>query len=110
MTQEGGSARSALNNSALMNQNGNNPVQIVMKEIMQVQSEVEYLKSFLLQKIQSVILEVEEIKVPFRDAIQDLKKENEAFMREIDRYDALYRNMLNDYMVALDENKKYIEK
>ena len=31
-------------------------------------------------------------------------------MREIDRYDALYRSMLNDYLAALDENKKYIEK
>lgn len=40
-----------------------------MKEIIQVQSEVEYLKSFLLEKIQNVILDIEEIKVPFRDAI-----------------------------------------
>lgn len=31
-------------------------------------------------------------------------------MREIDRYDALYRNMLNDYMAVLEDNKKFIEK
>ena len=64
----------------------------------------------MLSKIQNVVVEVELLRDPFRDIVQNLKKENESFMREIDRYDALYRNMLNDYMVALEENKKFVEK
>ena len=39
-----------------------------------------------------------------------MKKENESLSREIDRYDALYRNMLNDYMNSIEENKKLVEK
>ena len=31
-------------------------------------------------------------------------------MRQLDRYDALYRNMLNDYINVLEDNKKYVTK
>lgn len=44
------------------------------------------------------------------DEIQDLHRENQGFSRELDRYDALYRKMLNDYMGILEENKAYLLK
>lgn len=31
-------------------------------------------------------------------------------LRELDRYDALYRSMLADYMSAIEDQKKTIEK
>jgi len=42
--------------------------------------------------------------------IQNLRKENYAFSRELDRYDTLYRKMLGDYMNILEENKNLIMK
>lgn len=41
--------------------------------------------------------------------MQDLVKENESFARQLERYDALYRDMLNDYLKAIEENKKFVE-
>ena len=64
----------------------------------------------MLQKVQSLFSQIEEIKTPFENEVQDLKKENQAFSRELDRYDALYRNMLNDYLNSIEENKKLVEK
>lgn len=71
--------------------------------------ELNHLKTFLLSKLQSVLDTIEDVRRPINDQIQNLIKENEGFDRELDRYDALYRNMLNDYMATLEENKKLIE-
>ncbi|CDW80811.1 UNKNOWN [Stylonychia lemnae] len=75
-----------------------------------IQTDFEYFKSFVLQKIQGVYQKIEEEKQPLLDEVQNLKRENESFLRELDRFDALYRNMLNDYINILEENKSYIQK
>jgi len=47
-----------------------------------------------------------EFKAPLLDIVQNLRKENEGFSREIERYEALYRQMLTDYMKTIEEHKK----
>ena len=52
---------------------------------------------------------MEQIQRPIGDQIQNLIKENESFNRELDRYDALYRNTLNDYLGVLEDHRKLLD-
>ncbi len=49
------------------------------------------------------------MRAPMRDEVQNLIAENECFKREIERFDALYKFMLSDYMNTIEENKKAVE-
>jgi hypothetical protein len=44
------------------------------------------------------------------DAIEDLKKENLSFVRELERYDSQYKKVFGDYLEVLQEHKQVIEK
>lgn len=52
--------------------------------------------------------DVEELRSPISDAVSDLKKENESLMRELDRFDHLYKKLFVEYMDALADNKKIL--
>ena len=43
------------------------------------------------------------------NTIQNNRKENESFRREIERYDVIYRKMLSEYSNILEENKRFYE-
>ncbi|CDW80056.1 UNKNOWN [Stylonychia lemnae] len=72
--------------------------------------EIENLKNFVMIKLQEVLGEIEEIKRPVNDSIQNIQKESQALSRELDRYDALYRIILSDFQQILDDHKSLIEK
>ena len=45
--------------------------------------------------------DIEDVRTPMNNAVSDMKKENEAFMREIDRLEHMYKKILMEYMDAL---------
>eukprot|EP00347_Sterkiella_histriomuscorum_P015086 403358369 len=83
---------------------------VTQNHLYQLQSDQDNLKNFVMQQIQQVLTKLGELQTPMLDQVQNLKRENESFIRELDRYDALYRNMLNDYINVLEENKSYVLK
>lgn len=72
--------------------------------------DLDYFKSHIMLRVDQMQQEIESFRSMNYEEIQNLRKENQAFSREIDRYDTLYRKMLGDYMTALEENKKLILK
>lgn len=63
---------------------------------------MEDLKEHSKKKFIKFTYEIEDLKQPINDAVNDLRKENEAFMRETDRLDHMYKKVFMEYMDALD--------
>jgi hypothetical protein len=44
------------------------------------------------------------------NAVEDLRKENESFVRELERYEMQYKKVFKDYLEVLQEHKTTFEK
>lgn len=62
----------------------------------------------MTEKIVELARELREMKQPLEDKYQNLLCESQNFQRQLDRYDALYRGILGDYMHTLDSQKDII--
>ena len=54
--------------------------------------------------------DIDELKLPFKEAVEDLKKENMSLVRELERYDANFKRVLGDYIEVLTDYKSLVEK
>ena len=68
------------------------------------------LKNFTHNKVKRFTSEIDDLKKPMSDAVEDLKKENLSFLRELERYDSQYKKVFGDYIEVLQEHKQVIEK
>lgn len=55
-------------------------------------------------------MDIDDLRKPMSDAVSDLKKENESFLRELERLDEHYKQVFGDYVEALKDNKALIQK
>ena len=79
---------------------------ILLQNKMQVlDKEFDDLKSTTQKKLTRITSEIEELKQPLGDAIEDLKKENVSFVRELERYDGQFKKVYADYLEVLQEYK-----
>ncbi len=68
------------------------------------------LKSFTQKKVSRFTSDIDELKQPLGDAVEDLKKENLSFVRELERYDSQFKKVYGDYMDVLQEYKSVLQK
>ena len=54
--------------------------------------------------------DIDEIRLPFKEAVEDLKKENMSLQRELERYDQNFKKVFGDYIEVLGDYKGLIEK
>ena len=52
--------------------------------------------------------DLEQFKLPVSNELQNLKKENEALIRELSRFEGLYRSLVGEYFEIIDEKKKEV--
>ncbi len=50
------------------------------------------------------------MKLPFKEAVEDLKKENMSLVRELERYDSNFKRIFGDYIEVLTDYKGLLEK
>jgi hypothetical protein len=50
------------------------------------------------------------LKLPFKEAVEDLKKENMSLVRELERYDSNFKRIFGDYIEVLTDYKGLLEK
>ena len=81
---------------------------LLTNQVTQLQTELEEVKQFAKSKMQRMNYDIEDLRSPVTDVVNDLKKENESFMRELDRMDSLYKKVFIEYMDALTENKRIL--
>jgi uncharacterized protein YdcH (DUF465 family) len=48
--------------------------------------------------------------LPFKEAVEDLKKENMSLVRELERYDSNFKRIFGDYIEVLTDYKGLLEK
>lgn len=54
--------------------------------------------------------DIDELRLPFKEAVEDLKKENLSLQRELERYDGNFKKVFGDYIDVLSDYKGLIEK
>jgi uncharacterized membrane-anchored protein YhcB (DUF1043 family) len=54
--------------------------------------------------------DIDELRLPFKEAVEDLKKENMSLQRELERYDQNFKKVFGDYIEVLGDYKGLIEK
>ena len=59
------------------------------------------MKSLTHKKVIRFTSDIDELRQPMSDAIEDLKKENVSFIRELERYDNQFKKVLGDYLEVL---------
>lgn len=81
------------------------PHQIILlqNQVQHLEKEFEDLKSFTHKKVTRFTSDIDELKLPLNDAIEDLKKENMSFVRELERYDGQFKKVFADYLDVLQE-------
>ena len=60
--------------------------------------------------VKRFITDIDELKLPFKEAVEDLKKENMSLQRELERYDQNFKKVFGDYIEVLGDYKGLIEK
>ncbi|TNV87765.1 hypothetical protein FGO68_gene766 [Halteria grandinella] len=88
------------------------PHQIVFlsNQLGQLQSDLAQLDSFAKDRIGHLVLDIDELRNPLNTQVMDLKKENESFLRELERLDQQYKEIFGEYTGALDANRDLVEK
>lgn len=61
------------------------------------------MKTLTHKKVIRFTSDIDELRQPMSDAIEDLKKENVSFIRELERYDNQFKKVLGDYLEILQE-------
>ena len=87
------------------------PHQLVVmnNNINHLQKEIEELKKFTKNKVIKITEDIDELRTPLNEAVNDLKKENESFMRELDRLDHQYKKLFVEYLESLQQQKQALE-
>ena len=60
--------------------------------------------------VKSFTTDIDDLKLPFKEAVEDLKKENMSLVRELERYDANFKRVFGDYIDVLTDYKGLVEK
>ncbi len=55
-------------------------------------------------------VDIDQLRLPFKEAVEDLKKENMSLQRELERYDTNFKKVFGDYIEVLSDYKGLIEK
>jgi hypothetical protein len=66
-----------------------------------LQKEFEELRSYTQKKVTRFTSDIDDLRVPLGDAIEDLKKENVSFVRELERYDGQFKKVFAEYLEVL---------
>ena len=81
------------------------PHQIILlqNKMQLLEKEHEELKTLTHKKVIRFTSDIDELRQPMSDAIEDLKKENVSFVRELERYDNQFKKVFGDYLEVLQE-------
>ena len=75
---------------------------------MQLREEMAKLRANWKQFEEALAEEVRQMKDPLNDRLQNISKEKEMITRQLQRYEALYRELVSEHTRVLEEHKEAI--